>query len=98
MVGTRAMTWGEAWRLVEVLIRDPGSATAAALVGWEHAVSREWLLLLGLREATVRAHFKDPDPWPVPWPEQRKGVIGSAAEQVLTQEQIDALLKQMAGR
>lgn len=92
------MSLGEAARLVAVLARDPSTQTAAALMGWEHPASHEWLLLLSIREATVRAHFKDPDQWPTPWPSQRPGAIGTAAEQVLTQEQIDQVLREMAGR
>jgi hypothetical protein len=92
------MSWGEAVRLAQILATDPSSHLAAALQGWEHPASHEWLVLVSLRDATVRAHYRDPDLWPLPWPTDRGGRIGTAAEQVLTQEQIDQALRDMAGR
>ena len=94
----RAVSWGEGCRLVRELLIDPGTHLFAAVAGWEHPVSHEWLVLVSLRNAFVRANFKDPDRWPVPWPSDAAVRIGTAAEQVLTQEQIDRVLRNMSGR
>lgn len=94
-----AMSWGEAHRLYQQLAADPSSHTFAAIAGWDHPISREWAVLVSLHDHYLRANFKDPHAWPRPWPAgPAPGVIGTAAEQVLTQEQIDAELRRMAGR
>jgi hypothetical protein len=92
------MTWGEGVRLVMELAKDPSSHTAAALAGWEHPVTREWMLLVSLRDAFITANFKDGKPWPLPWPTTGHNVIGAAADQVLSQAEIDQALRDMAGR
>ena len=94
----RGVSWGEASRLVVELLKDPATHLSAAVLGWDYPVSAEWLVLTNLRNGFMRVHFKDPDPWPVPWPTGGGGRIGAASEQVLTQEQIDQVLKEMAGR
>ena len=35
------MGWGEAWRLMDVLLTDPSSHVAAAVAGWDYPLSRE---------------------------------------------------------
>lgn len=95
----RSMTWGEAWRLTVELLPDPSSHVGAAVLGLEYPVSREWMVLVAIRDAHARVHFKDPAAYPTPWKAQPTGsVLGSAEEQVLTQEQIDALLSKNSGR
>jgi hypothetical protein len=92
------MSWGEATRLVTELARDPSAHTAAALAGWEHPISREWMLLVSIRDAFITKNFKDGKPWPLPWPTTGHNVIGAANEQVLSQDEIDRVLREMAGR
>lgn len=99
VVGGRRMSWGEACRLLERLMLDPSAHITAAVAGWDYPLSRESIALAGIYNATAKAHFKDPSLWPVPWPQETAGtVIGGADEQVLTQEQIDQVLRDMAGR
>jgi len=96
-----SMSWGEARRLVTQLCLDPSSHVAAALLGWSYPVSHEWLVGVSVRQLTAAAHFKDPAPYPVPWESSSQSSgsrVGTAAEQVLTQEQIDQLLAQNSGR
>lgn len=40
------MSWSEAVRLSYILRADPSSATAAAIEGWDHPISREALILM----------------------------------------------------
>ena len=63
------MTWGEAIALTEVLAKDPSSWVHAALAGWEHPVSREWLVLTDLFDQYMKSHFKKPERYPRPWPD-----------------------------
>lgn len=93
-----AMTWGEAVRLFHELVRDPSSRTFAAVAGWDHPITREWAVLVSLHDHYTRANFRDPKPWPTPWATAPSDVVGAASEQVLTQEQIDIVLRRMAGR
>lgn len=55
-----------------MLRRDPTSHVQAALAGWEHPASREWMVLADLYDAYARVHFKKPKPYPRPWPNQAK--------------------------
>ena len=48
------MSWGEAYRLTTVLLSDPSSHVAAAVAGWDHPVSREWLVLADVYDLTAR--------------------------------------------
>jgi hypothetical protein len=65
------MSFGEAWRLTGVLLADPSSHVAAAVAGWPHPVSREWMLSAHLYDAFVASKV-DPkkhkaQPYPRPW-------------------------------
>jgi len=86
------MAWGEAWRLTGVLANDPSSHVAAALAGWDHPVTREWLLTADLYDAFIAANSKKgrkPKPYPRPWPEKDKTKFGRPTR---TQAQIRAAL------
>lgn len=63
-----AMSWGEAYRLVQVLNRDPSSAVSAAIGDWEYPVSRDALALMDLYDLQHMAKSKrKPKPYPRPW-------------------------------
>jgi len=51
-----SMGWGEAMRLVRILLDDPSSAVAAARAGWKYPISREALILMDHFDVTVMAH------------------------------------------
>jgi hypothetical protein len=87
-----AMSWGEAVHLLSALARDPSSHVAAAIAGWQHPLSREALVLADLLDLTAAAHSsKKPKPYPRPWSAERK----PPRKQVLTQEQIRAVLERI---
>ena len=67
IVGTRKMSWGEAWRLVEILSMDPSSYVAAAVHEWKSPVSREWLVLADLWDAQAVQSYQKPKPYPRPF-------------------------------
>lgn len=78
-VGTKRMPWGEAWRLMELLARDPGSQVAAAFAGWEYPATRAELALMDLFDLTHHAAWargggkgSKPKPYPRPWPDRKK--------------------------
>lgn len=68
------MSWGESWRLTQVLASDPTSQVGAALAGWSHPVSREWLALADLYDAFVAANTRKGrgKAYPRPWDERGK--------------------------
>lgn len=68
VVGTKAMRWGEAYRLAGVLARDPASAVAASVAGWHYPLSREALALADLYDLQHHSKVKrKPKPYPRPW-------------------------------
>jgi hypothetical protein len=61
------MTWGEAWRLTQILVRDPLSNVFAAIRGWDSPRSREWLLIADLFDLTHAVNSKKrPGAYPRP--------------------------------
>lgn len=59
------MSWGEASRLIEQLAKDPSSAVAAALGGWDFPISRTTLAVLDLFDLFHQANSKrTPKPHP----------------------------------
>src|SRR5690606_34330058 len=70
--------WGQAIRLLTILKADPSSATAAALAGWSHPISREALALADLIDVqgSSKAGKKwkvYPRPWEVKGEQTRRG-------------------------
>lgn len=74
--------WGEALRLLTTLRKDPSSAVAASMEGWEFAMSREALLLadlFDLNQATggVKRPKSHPGrPWKTVGKTKRLGDVG----------------------
>lgn len=67
----------EAVMLVAVLLRDPSSWLQAAKFGWKHPVSREWEAIIDHFDLTFAvAAGKKAKPYPRPWPEADKNVVG----------------------
>lgn len=79
--------WGESSRLLSVLVCDPSSAVAAAVAGWAHPVTREWVALKAVHDRYVDGTFKAPRALHLaaPWdPEPtRHGRTDLTREQVL---------------
>ena len=57
-IGTRAMSWGEAFRLALILIADPSSQVGAATGGLAQPVSREYVALQILVDNAVQQAAK----------------------------------------
>ena len=73
------MTFGEAWRLTQVLLTDPGSQVAAAVAGWENAASRESLALYDLYDLQHQSKAKrKPQPYPRPWVKKPRHIGGAS--------------------
>ncbi|WP_051549262.1 hypothetical protein [Nocardioides sp. URHA0032] len=71
------ITLAEVARLAVILRRDPSSAVAAALEGWDYPISREALAILDLYDLTMAANndSKKGRPKPHggrPWPLDNK--------------------------
>lgn len=66
---------------MQVLTTDPSSHLAAAIAGWVHPVSREWLVLADLydltRKAAATRRTKD-QRYPRPWEAPRRTRMGRA--------------------
>jgi hypothetical protein len=77
-VGRRAMSWGEAYRLTTVLASDPGSQVYAALAGWPHPVTREWIVAADHRDSTEYGRAgRRARPYPRPWTAKQTKRIGT---------------------
>lgn len=77
IVGTHRMSWGEAYRLTEILAADPGARVASALAGWEHPASRDLMALMDLFDSSEAARAgRKAKPYPRPWV-KRKTRFGS---------------------
>ena len=89
------MSWGEAYRLTTVLLSDPSSHVAAAVAGWDHPVSREWLVLADVYDLTARVaagkKWKAKDAYPRPVPKRRFG-------KGMPRDQLVALLAEHRGQ
>lgn len=86
-VGVADVPPAEAALLVRALMRDPRSRLHAVEAGWDHPISREWLLLadlwdLELQKSVRRGQFK---PYPRPFGKQKLGGRGrrTAAEALM---------------
>ena len=70
----RSMSWGEAWRITMLLIRDPSSHVCAAVGKWRHPWTWEAMVLADLFDLTHEVAWRDggrkgskPKPYPRPW-------------------------------
>jgi hypothetical protein len=63
------MEWGEAWRLMQVIVLDPSSMTAASVAGWAHPAARLDQALADLYDLTHRiaAGKRSIKAYPRPW-------------------------------
>lgn len=83
------MSWGECLRLTVVLAGDPSSHVGAALAGWPHPVTREWLALKALHDKFVQTKFRKPYPFlPAPWDAKPRRIGGTS----LTREEVLAAI------
>lgn len=92
------MGWSEAWRLYLILARDPTSAVAAAQAGWDYSLSREGMALMDLYDLMHAANSKHGariKPYPRPWPDVDKTVLGGKKTR-LSQDEVRALLASRA--
>jgi hypothetical protein len=87
------MGWGEACRLFAVLCQDPSSQTFAAVAGWAHPVSWEWIALKQVHDRFVDAHAKRPRHLPAPW-DERPTTYGHTT---MTREQVIEALRRHRG-
>jgi hypothetical protein len=90
------MSLAEAARHVERIRRDPSSALAAEMEGWDYPVSRTEALLMDLWDVAAPHTYKKPKPDPRPWKVSAEVKRhGNAAGR--TPEQVKALLREHFG-
>jgi hypothetical protein len=77
IIGTDAMTYGEAWRHVTILLGDMSSHLAAAVAGWPSPMSRTDATIRDLYDLQYRmkAGRKAQD-YPRPWDERGRTIGG----------------------
>lgn len=86
------MTYGEAWRLMLLLLNDPSSQVCAASVGWSHPITRADVTMRDLYDLQHQSKSeKKVKAYPRPWPERTKTRTSPSAD--LTQEQVVAALR-----
>lgn len=90
----RRMSWGEAYRLTQILVQDPSSHVAASLAGLEYPITRVDLVLRDLYDLTHAIAAGKKRPKPYPRPEVKKKRV--QPDKSVTQDQIVAALR-MAG-
>lgn len=85
-----SMSYGEAWRLTDLLRADPSSQLASTLAGWEHPASRESMALMDLYDLQHASKSrKKPKPYPRPWGDKDRKRFGKTD---MTREQVIAVL------
>jgi len=85
------MSYGEAWRLMEILIADPSSQLAAAVAGWAYPVTRAELTLRDLYDLQHRSKSRrKPKPYPRPWDPQPKQIGKGTSVSIAEYEAIKA--------
>jgi hypothetical protein len=90
------VSWREACLLLGEMVTDPSTRTCAALGGWKHPVSREWVLLAQHVDDYRQAHSKRRiRPWPRPWPAPGTTQMGGKKSRVRNARD---LLRRLAGR
>ena len=96
-VGTPAMTWGEGYRLANVLVGDPSSHTAAGIAGWDYPWPRDVALLADTWDLHAAVNTKKPPPpYPRPWSTAVETTRTGDAS-MWSQDQIRAELARMRG-
>lgn len=89
-VGSKAMRWGEAYRLALLLAQDPGTQVAAAVAGWVHPLAREALVLADLYDLQHMSKAKKrPRAYPRPWGDKARTTKGTGR---YTPQQLRAVL------
>ena len=69
------MDWGEAWRLLGLLLVDPEAQITAALAGWSHPIARSDITMRALYDLQhITKVKKKPKPYPRPWDAKPKRV------------------------
>jgi hypothetical protein len=75
------MSWGEVWRLTQILVTDPSSHLAASVAGWDFPVERGWLVAADMYDAFVSANTpkgRKTKPYPRPWQSKDRNRFGRA--------------------
>lgn len=91
-VGTRRMSYGEAWRLTMILVGDMSSRVAAAVAGWDGPIDRIDATLRDLFDLQHQSKAsKKVKAYPRPWPDKVKTLTKPGAG--VTQEQIVSALR-----
>ncbi len=88
------MSWGEARRLLLILLTDPSSQVCASVREWSHPIARDDMVLRDLFDLQHRSKAKrKPEPYPRPWHPQPKR-MGAGVH--LTADQFQAIKKSVA--
>lgn len=85
------MGWAEAWRLLQVVVLDPSSMTAAAVAGWGYPAARTDQAIWDLYDLThkVAAGKRSIKAYPRPWDRKITRFGGTT----LPREQVIAVLR-----
>lgn len=87
------MSWGEAHRLMIILLTDPSSQVGALARGWTHPMSRDDMVLRDIFDLQHRSKAKRaPDPYPRPWHKRPKTIGGTG----VSIEQFEAMKRAAA--
>jgi hypothetical protein len=97
-VGSDAMTYGEAARLVTELFRDPSAHTSSAVAGWDHPWS--WAAVVGadLYDLTLTVNSRKGakrEPYPRPWPLSKRDARRRGDAAGRDPDEVRALLARM---
>ncbi|MGG7507971.1 hypothetical protein [Plantibacter sp. YIM 135249] len=91
----RTVSVTEVAACLSVAARDPESVLHAAIHGWDHPVSREWMMLANIFDSSEANRLgKKFKPMKRPWPERGAQRIGHTA---LSPDQAMRLLEENRG-
>jgi hypothetical protein len=86
------MDWAEAWRLMQIVVQDPSSMTAAAVGGWGYPAARTDQVLWDLYDLThkIAAGKRTIKSYPRPWDKRTTRFGGTT----LPQDKVREILRQ----
>lgn len=93
-VGSPALPLQELVDLTAQLMLEPNSWLHAAAAGWEYPVSRDWIATTDLYDLQHASKSrKKTRPYPRPWPDEKKNLIGGTKKVRRTAAEVMAILR-----
>lgn len=77
-----------------MLVRDPRSYLHAAIAGWKHPVSFDWIVTADLYDLTnAKGAKRRPKPYPRPWTDKATKKLGGKKNRARSNREVLAILR-----